>query len=114
MKAMAVAVSRARKKTAMPKALPAVARQQLLLINGLLDEVARNYVARLHREILELTRALERAAVPGSDESKRNKGLKSIVKKIEHLQIDPERGRRKDLKKIDTLIGQVQAVLEKW
>jgi hypothetical protein len=36
------------------------------------------------------------------------------VKKIEHLQIDPERGRRKDLKKIDTLIGEIQAVVEKW
>jgi hypothetical protein len=114
MMAMAAAVPRARKKVVVPKALHAVARQRLLLINGLLDEVSRNYVARLHREILELTRALERPPSDGRDESKRSKALKSIVKKIEHLQIDPERGRRKDLKKIDTLIGQVQAVIEKW
>jgi hypothetical protein len=114
MKAMAVAAPRARKKVVVPKALHAVARQRLLLINGLLDEVARNYVARLHREILELTRALERPLAGSQDQDKRNKGLKAIVKKIEHLQIDPERGRRKDLKKIDTLIGEVQAVIEKW
>jgi hypothetical protein len=114
MKAMAVAAPRARKKAVVPKALHAVARQRLLLINGLLDEVARNYVARLHREILELTRALERPLSGSRDQDKRNKGLKTIVKKIEHLQIDPERGRRKDLKKIDTLIGEVQAVIEKW
>ncbi len=114
MMAMAAVVPRARKKVVVPKALHAVARQRLLLINGLLDEVSRNYVARLHREILELTRALERPSSDGRDESKRSKALKSIVKKIEHLQIDPERGRRKDLKKIDTLIGQVQAVIEKW
>jgi len=80
MKAMAVVASRARKKAAVPKALHAVARQQLLLINGLLDEVARNYVARLHREILELTRALEQPPRPGRGQSKREKGLKSIVK----------------------------------
>ncbi len=43
-------------KSQTPKALGAVARQQLLLVNGLLDEVARNYLARLHREIAELIR----------------------------------------------------------
>ena len=94
-----------------PKALPAVARQRLLLINGLLDEVSRNYVARLHREIVELTRALETAARDGGV---RDKDLRSILKKIEHLQIDPERGRRKDLKKIDTLIGEIQLIVEAW
>jgi hypothetical protein len=94
-----------------PKALSAVARQRLLLINGLLDEVARNYVARLHREIVELTRALETAARDGTS---RDKDLRAILKQIEHLQIDPERGRRKDLKKIDTLIGKIQAVVETW
>jgi hypothetical protein len=94
-----------------PKTLHAVARQRLLLINGLLDEVSRNYVARLHREIVELTRALETASRDGTS---RDKDLRKILKQIEHLQIDPERGRRKDLKKIDTLIGEIQAVVEAW
>jgi hypothetical protein len=99
---------RAGKKAVLPKALNAVARQRLLLINGLLDEVSRNYVARLHREILDLTRSLE------VDSDKQKKGLRIILKKIEGLQINPERGRRKDLKRIDTLIGEIQAVVEKW
>jgi hypothetical protein len=94
-----------------PKALHAVTRQRLLLINGLLDEVSRNYVARLHREIVELTRALETAS---RDDGARDKDLRAILKKIQHLQIDPERGRRKDLKKIDALIGDLQSVVDKW
>ena len=94
-----------------PKALHAVARQRLLLINGLLDEVSRNYVARLHREIVALTRALE---ISSRDGAANDKDLRGILKKIEHLQIDPERGRRKDLKKIDTLIGEIQALVEGW
>ena len=48
-------------KSRTPTALGAVARQQLLLVNGLLDEVARNYLARLHREIAELIRTLEKS-----------------------------------------------------
>jgi hypothetical protein len=94
-----------------PKALHAVAKQRLLLINGLLDEVARNYVARLHREIVELTKAMERTSRDGG---RHDKDLRSILKKIEHLQIDPERGRRKDLKKIDGLIGEIQRIIELW
>jgi hypothetical protein len=94
-----------------PKALHAVARQRLLLINGLLDEVSRNYVARLHREIVALTRVLE---ISARDGTAREKDLRGILKKIEQLHIDPERGRRKDLKKIDSLIGQIQAVVEGW
>jgi hypothetical protein len=94
-----------------PKALHAVAKQRLLLINGLLDEVSRNYVARLHREIVELTRGLDGASRAGGAH---DKDLRSILKKIEHLQIDPERGRRKDLKKIDQLIGEIQGMIEGW
>lgn len=54
------------KKSQTPKALGAVARQQLLLINGLLDEVGRNYLARLRREITDLVRCLEKKQAESS------------------------------------------------
>ncbi len=97
-----------------PKALGAVARQQLLLVNGLLDEVSRNYVARLHREIAELIRAMERRENGLGFTHRQTKDLQGILKKLAHLQIDPERGRRKDLKKIDSLIGELQSIVEQW
>jgi hypothetical protein len=97
-----------------PKALEAVARQQLLLVNGLLDEVTRNYVARLHREIIELVRTLEKKQVEPGFSRRELKDMRGILKKIAHLQINPERGRRKDLKKIDSLIGELQSTVEKW
>jgi hypothetical protein len=101
-------------KSQTPKALGAVARQQLLLVNGLLDEVARNYLARLHREITELIRALERKQVEPGFSRRELKDLRSILKQIALLQINPEKGRRKDLKKIDALIGELQDTVERW
>ena len=101
-------------KSRTPKALGAVARQQLLLVNGLLDEVARNYVARLHREIAELIRALEKKQAEPGFSRRELKGLHEILKRIALLQINPERGRRKDLKKIDSLIGELQSTVERW
>jgi len=97
-----------------PKMLSAVARQQLLLINGLLDEVARNYLARLRREIAELIRIIERKQAGAGLSRRELKELREILKEIAHLQINPERGRRKDLKKIDALIGEFQLVVERW
>jgi hypothetical protein len=101
-------------KSQTPKALGAVARQQLLLVNGLLDEVARNYVARLHREIAELIRALEKKQAAPSFSRRELKDLHGMLKQIAHLQINPEKGRRKDLKKIDALIGDLQSTVERW
>jgi len=101
-------------KSQTPKALNAVARQQLVLINGLLDEVARNYLARLHREIVELIRVLEKKQTGPGLTKRKMRDLRDMLKLIAHIQIDPERGRRKDLKKIDALIGELQATLEKW
>ena len=102
------------KKSQTPKALSAVARQQLLLVNGLLDEVARNYLARLHREIAELIRALEKKQADPGFSRRELKDLHEMLKQIAHLQINPERGRRKDLKKIDALIGDLQSTIDKW
>jgi len=101
-------------KSQTPKALTAVARQQLLLINGLLDEVARNYLLRLHREIAELIRILEKKQTGTGFSRRELKDLREILKQIAHLQINPERGRRKDMKRIDALIGDLQSVVERW
>jgi hypothetical protein len=101
-------------KSQTPKALGAVARQQLLLVNGMLDEVARNYLARLHREIAELIRALEKKQAQPGFSRRELKDLQGMLKQIAHLQINPEKGRRKDLKKIDALIGELQSTVERW
>ncbi len=101
-------------KSQTPKALGAVARQQLLLVDGLLDEVARNYLARLHREISELIRSLEKKQAQPGFTRRELKDLQGILKQIAHFQINPEKGRRKDLKKIDALIGDLQSTVERW
>ena len=111
---MSVAKKLPAAKSQTPKALVAVARQQLLLVNGLLDEVARNYVARLHREIAELIRTVEKKQVEPGFTRRELKDLHGLLKRIAHLQINPEKGRRKDLKKIDALIGELQSTVERW
>ncbi len=85
-----------------------------MLINGLLDEVGRNYLARLRREITELVRCLEKKQAGPGFSRRELKDLHEMLKQFAHLQIDPERGRRKDLKRIDSLIGELQSTIERW
>ena len=101
-------------KAQTPKALGAVARQQLMLVDALLDEVARNYVARLHREVAELLRFIEKKQAEPDFSRRKLKDFREMLKLIASLQINPERGRRKDLKKIDALIGDLQSIVDKW
>jgi hypothetical protein len=102
------------KKSVTPKTLGAVARQQLLLINGMLDEVSRNYLARLHRETADLIRSLERQQATEGFSKRQVKDLHEILRRIGQIQVDPGRGRRKDLKRIDALIGELQSIVERW
>ncbi|PAW76231.1 MAG: hypothetical protein B9S32_16005 [Verrucomicrobia bacterium Tous-C9LFEB] len=83
-------------------------------MDGLLDEVSRNYVLRLHREIGQLVRILQKTERAGKLTRDAKRDLKKLIDKVGRLQISPEKGRRKDLKKIDELIGEVQSVLERW
>ncbi|VVM08066.1 hypothetical protein MAMC_01958 [Methylacidimicrobium cyclopophantes] len=85
----------------------------LASLSFLLDETAAHYVARLQREIRQLTlavRALERSE--GQEGKKSRKLLAKAAAKLQSLPIAPEKGRRKDLRKIDRLIGELEGLLE--
>lgn len=68
-----------------------------------LEETSRQYVRRLQREIFEVSRALP---------SRRGKDLAKIGRLLDSLHIKAPKGRRKDLKKIDLLIGDLQKLVE--
>ncbi len=102
------------RSSAAQSSLTSVVRQQLLVVDGLLDEVSRNYVLRLHREIGQLVRILQKTERAGKLTRDAKRDLKKLIDKVGRLQISPEKGRRKDLKRIDELIGEVQSVLERW
>lgn len=90
------------------------AKAHLERLDSLLDEVAGNYVDRLHREIAALGEILKRGHGKKRLKKSQTQDLKQIDKWCKELQVRGDRGRRKDLKKIDALIGDVQRLLEHW
>lgn len=96
------------------QALPAIARQQLTHLNGVLQEIGRNYLVRLQREIQAISNRVEPLEKNGEITRKQLRDLKEMLDLLEQLQLKPEKGRRKDLKKIDALIGELQTLVENW
>jgi hypothetical protein len=79
------------------------AQGQLHALRAALEETARAYVARLQREIEGIA-----AALPARDGRK----LAKVGRLLGSLHIKAHKGRRKDLKKIDHLIGELQELVE--
>ena len=72
-------------------------------LSGVLEETARQYVRRLQREIFDIAEALP---------SRKPKEIAKAAKLLGSLAIKAQKGRRKDLKKIDLLIGELQQLVE--
>jgi hypothetical protein len=72
-------------------------------------DVATAYLANLERDILEISDLLN------AEESKRlltSQKLKAMTKTLERLSLKPEKGRRKDLKKIEKTIEKLRGILK--
>jgi DNA repair exonuclease SbcCD ATPase subunit len=94
--------------------LPAITRQHLTVLSTVLEEISRHYISRLQREISRLRSQIEHLEQDGEFTRKQTKDLKKMSTLLEHLHIQPDRGRRKDLKKIDSLISDLEKLIENW
>ena len=107
-------MKRSASKTMERKSAPAVTREELLLLSKVLEEISRNYVNRLQREIQMVVKQIVKVETHGEFTRKQLKDLNHMVVMIRQLQLKPDRGRRKDLKKIDALIGELETYTENW
>jgi ribosomal protein S13 len=96
------------------KSVPKLTNQQLGYLRGVLHEIAENYVARLEREIQSNATRIDEAAKAGTLTNKQLESLEEILELIQQTPLKPEKGRRKDLKRVDQLIGSITDTVETW
>ncbi len=70
--------------------------------------VAQNYEQRIDKELSEILALLE----TGRNTKSRIATLRDMLALIRNLQVRPEKGRRKDLRKIDSLVGDLSMLVE--
>jgi hypothetical protein len=77
-----------------------------------LREAASSYAARLDAEIERVRAAVEASADKAAGAKVRD--LRDMLTLLRHRQIRADKGRRKELKKIESVIGDLAMLIENW
>lgn len=100
--------------------LPAIVRDTRLLtaeigrVQADLAEIARNYVARLSAELAAVQRRVVEAAARRTPSRRVHANIAEMIEMAQSLQVKPYKGRRKDLKRVNGVIGELQGIVDKW
>src|SRR6185369_6383027 len=74
-------------------------------------EISRLYAANLQRDIVQLIEFLNEKAVPKSGSSRKVDPVFAKMKEeLDEINLKPEKGRRKDLKKIEDVVRSLRKI----
>jgi hypothetical protein len=77
-----------------------------------LRESASSYAARLDAEIERVRQAVE--TVGGNSSGAKIRDLRDMLTLLRNRQLKPDKGRRKDLKKIESVVNDLTMLIENW
>jgi hypothetical protein len=81
---------------------------ELRHLRTLLREVAANYISALEADIEQVVEALGAADQrPMKDSQIRRAEFRNMLDRIRALRVKPQKGRRRDMKRMDKLIGEL-------
>lgn len=73
-----------------------------------------SYATRIEGEITAIRLAVEKEGGGVSPTNAKMRDLRDMLTLLRKFQIKPEKGRRKDLKKLDALVGDLTLLIETW
>jgi len=82
----------------------------------LVKEVGGNYLATLQSDIARVERTLGDDTEDGGETPDRHRiaDMRRMLRLIGELDLKPHKGRRRDLKALDKLIGELNDTVEEW
>ena len=73
-------------------------------------EISRLYVANLQRDIVQLIEFLNERQVPTKKSRKADPVFLRMKEKLDSINLKPEKGRRKDLRKIEDIVRSMRKI----
>lgn len=104
-----------------PKAKPASAlplqtvAEELAFLRKTFRDLVGTYAAQIEGEVSQLHAAVvadaaSKKKLPGS----RVSDLRDMLMLLRSLEVKPAKGRRRDLKKVETLVEDLRAIVDRW
>jgi len=87
---------------------------ELSALKETLRAAAEVYTARLNSEIDQVDTAVRSIEKSKKIPAAKLRDLRDMLTLLRHVQVKPEKGRRKDLKKLDSLVGDLLLLIENW
>jgi hypothetical protein len=72
------------------------------------------YAGRIEEEIALVQTSVGKLTGPKKIPAAKLRDLRDMLTLLRKFSIKPEKGRRKDLKKIDALVGDLSMLIEQW
>lgn len=88
--------------------------QDLETFRSLLKVSITAYSARLDDEISCVRTRVEALGAAEKLPAGKLRDLRDMMTLLRHVEIKPEKGRRKDLKKLDSVVGDLSLLVENW
>jgi hypothetical protein len=73
-----------------------------------------SYQARIEADILAAGRAVTDRLATGTCSARHAADLRRVLEAIDRLELEPARGRRKDVRRLDALVGDLLDLLDTW
>lgn len=80
----------------------------------LVREIGGNYLAGLQSDLAHIEQTVREAESGKTRPRKRAAHMGRLLDKLKRLDVKPNKGRRRDLKRIEKLIGQMTDVVDGW
>lgn len=99
-----------------PSALPLqTVAEELAFLRKAFRDLVGSYAVQIEAEITQMHTAVvadaaSKKKLPGS----RMSDLRDILMLLRSLEIKPAKGRRRDLKKVETLVEDLRAIVDRW
>jgi hypothetical protein len=88
--------------------------EELRFLRGTLREVVNHYLSGLEGEIAQLATMVTNEGELKKPPRERAHDLRDILMHLRELDLRPEKGRRRDLKRIETLLAELRAIADRW
>ena len=88
--------------------------EELVFVRKALHDAVAQYVARIDGELNDIREAVAGIASQKKVPAERVKSLRDLLLILREVEVKPEKGRRRDLKRIETAVKEMRRMVESW
>ena len=88
--------------------------EELAFVRKALHDGTAHYLARIDGELNQIRDAVAKIAMEKKVPKERMKGLRDLLLILREVEVKPEKGRRRDMKRIEEAAKEMRHIVETW